>query len=398
MKNYGEIFNDIVKQEGYELLSEYKNSKIKVLIRCKKGHEYKVKPNDFKNGNRCPICSGLCPIQAKEQFIELVERIGYELLSEYKNSKIKVLIRCKKGHEYKAKPNDFKNGNRCPVCSRLCPKQAKKQFIELLHQKEYKLLSEYTNNKTKVLIRCDKGHEYKVKPNDFKSGNRCPKCSNKCPIQAKEQFIELLVKERYILIGEYKNVATKVKLRCNYGHEYKVKPNDFKSGSRCPICSNKCPEQAKEQFLELLVKERYKLIGEYKNNFTKVLLRCPNNHEWDVRPSNLKYNYSRCPHCKGSTGQRKLQEMLLEYELGKVIYNDREVLGGLELDIYYPELRIGIEYQGNYWHSLSDQIVRDKRKRNLCKELDIKLIEIWDNDFMKDQEKELYKIIGLMSR
>ncbi len=343
MKNYGEIFRKLVENEGYILLSEYINAQIKVKLKCPEGHEYKVRPNDFKNKySRCSKCSNRCPIQAKKEFIELVESMGY------------------------------------------------------------KLLSEYVDNSTKVNIRCNKGHEYKVIPNNFKNGSRCPKCLNVCPIQAKEQFLELLVKEGYKLISEYKNSKIKVKLKCPKGHEYKTKPNDFKNGNRCPVCTKKCPIQAKEHFIQTLDQEGYELIGEYKNTQTKVLLKCPNNHEWSVVPSNFKHQYHRCPHCKGSTGQRLLQKMLEECDIGKVIYNDREILNGLELDIYYPELSIGIEYQGNYWHTLPENIERDERKKKLCKEKGIHLIEVWDDDFLKNNDKiteEVYnKIIGLMSR
>ncbi len=34
----------------------------------------------------------------------------------------------------------------------------------------------------------------------------------------------------------------------------------------------------------------------------------------------------------------------------KVINNDRKVLNGLEIDIYIPELKLAIEYDGRYWH------------------------------------------------
>ena len=314
------------------------------------------------------------------------------MLGEYKGSKIKVKLRCNKDHEYNVIPSNFKTGKRCPKCSNRCPIQAKEMFIKLLNQEGYELIGEYKNAMTKVKIKCNKGHEYKVKPNNFKSGQRCSVCSNKCPIQAKEQFIHLLNQEGYELIGEYKGVMIKVKIRCSEGHEYKVKPNSFKNDQRCPKCSGNCPIQAKEQFMGLLKKEKYKLIGEYKGVMTKVKIRCPEGHLWEVTPNNFKINYRRCPHCAGSTGQRLLQEMLLEYNFGKVIYNDREILDGLELDIYYPELSIGIEYQGNYWHTLPENIVRDKRKKKLCKEKGIELIEVWDDDFLNNPDKITKKL------
>ena len=34
---------------------------------------------------------------------------------------------------------------------------------------------------------------------------------------------------------------------------------------------------------------------------------------------------------------------------------------GLELDIFYPSLKLGIEYDGYYWHK--DKIEKDKLKK-----------------------------------
>ncbi len=399
--NYTKNFKELVEQKGCVLLSEYINNKTNVEIKCDKGHIYTVTPTHFKSGRGCPKCSGKCTIQAKEQFIRTLNQEGYELLSEYVNTKIKVKLKCPEGHKYITTSHNFKRGNRCPKCNNKCSIQAKEQFIELLVKEGYELLSEYKTNNIKIKLRCPKGHIYNVKPNTFKSMNsRCPKCSNMCPEQAKEQFKELLESEGYELLSDYKDTMSKVKLRCDKGHEYSVKPNDLKNGHRCPKCSNKCPIQAKELFLELLAKEGYELLSEYTGALKKVKLKCPEGHEYSVTPSSFK-SYRRCPHCIGSTGQRLLQEMLEIRDLGKVIYNDRKILNGLELDIYYPELSIGIEYQGNYWHSLPENIERDKRKKLLCKEKCIKLIEVWDNDFMKNpkiiEEKIYNEIIELMN-
>ncbi len=392
-KQATEQFIKLLFEESYELLSEYKGALKKVKIRCNKGHEYSVTPNSFKTGYRCPKCSNKCPIQAKEQFIELLDQEGYKLLSKYINIKTKVKIRCNKGHEYSsATPNDFKKGNRCPKCSNKCPIQAKEQFIELLAQEGYKPLSEYKGILKKIKIKCPKGHIYEVKPSSFKNGSRCPRCAGVCPIQAKEQFIELLKNENFFLLSDYKGSHQKVKLKCPKGHIYEVKPSSFKNGSKCPKCSKKCPIQAKEQFIELLAQEGYELLSEYKNIDTKVILRCPERHEWNTTPHSFKTN-NRCPHCAGSTGQRKLQSMLEIRDLGSMVYNNRTILNGLELDIYYPELNIAIEYQGNYWHNKPDAIERDKRKRKLCEEKGIKLIEVWDNDFMKDPDLIIRKVV-----
>lgn len=70
-----------------------------------------------------------------------------------------------------------------------------KQYIESFN---YKLLSkEYINAHTKMTLICDKGHEYQVNFNNFKSGKRCPKCAainvgnrNRAPFNEVKNFIE----------------------------------------------------------------------------------------------------------------------------------------------------------------------------------------------------------------
>ena len=50
-----------------------------------------------------------------------------------------------------------------------------------------------------------------------------------------------------------------------------------------------------------------------------------------------------------------------------------------ELDIWIPELRIAIEYQGSYWHNpilFPEKAYNDEEKRIQCTEKGITLIEV----------------------
>ena len=70
-----------------------------------------------------------------------------------------------------------------------------------------------------------------------------------------------------------------------------------------------------------------------------------------------------------------------------------------ELDIYIPELKLAIEYNGVYWHSANGPNMRTKGyhydKSILCKEKGIELIHIWED--LWNTKKDLVKTI-LMSR
>lgn len=72
------------------------------------------------------------------------------------------------------------------------------------------------------------------------------------------------------------------------------------------------------------------------------------------------------------------------------IKNDRKTIFPLELDFYIPSKKIAIEFNGNYWHSEEQ---KEKKyhinKTKLCEEKGIRLIHIWEYEFMNKKEKIL---------
>lgn len=174
-------FLNKLEEADYKAIGEYKGALTKIKIECDKGHEYETRPNDFKRGNRCPICSchssnKQTKENAKDNFYNLIEKEGYEVIGEYEKTKVKVEVKCDKGHCYSVTPSDFKQGKRCKICAGKDKKTAELDFIEKLEKENYKLLNKYSNNTTKVKVMCSEGHEYEVKPYAFKQGNRCPYC------------------------------------------------------------------------------------------------------------------------------------------------------------------------------------------------------------------------------
>ncbi len=71
---------------------------------------------------------------------------------------------------------------------------------------------------------------------------------------------------------------------------------------------------------------------------------------------------------------------------GKVISNDRTVIGPQEIDIFLPDLKLGFEFDGTYWHSLKSDNYH-KHKDELGLKSGVKIYHIdevdWDN---KQQE------------
>jgi hypothetical protein len=80
-----------------------------------------------------------------------------------------------------------------------------------------------------------------------------------------------------------------------------------------------------------------------------------------------------------SVNELKLYNFIKSNYHGDIIKSYRD---GLEIDVYLPELNIGFEFNGLYWHS---EKFKDKdyhlNKTNYFKEKGIRIIHIWEDDW-----------------
>lgn len=105
-----------LESEGFKLIKfpEFTN-KEKCTIECPKGHVYEQMYSNFYRGNRCYTCGNLTLEKVKDS----LETEGYEVLSmPVVSSRSHVYFKCPKGHEHKIRWNDWKTGQRCGICNR----------------------------------------------------------------------------------------------------------------------------------------------------------------------------------------------------------------------------------------------------------------------------------------
>ena len=79
--------------------------------------------------------------------------------------------------------------------------------------------------------------------------------------------------------------------------------------------------------------------------------------------------------------------------------NNRKVLHGTELDIYIPSLKIGIEYNGNFWHTEgmnNKNPYSHLNKTEMCKKEGVKLIQIFEDEYFLKKEITYKKISHLL--
>ena len=138
------------------------------------------------------------------------------------------------------------------------------------------------------------------------------------------------------LSDNFVDVITKLRWRCNEGHEWNAIPHSVLRGSWCEICAKRRVGRQKAHTIELMHKiaaERGgKCLSEiYKNNLTELRWRCKHGHEWEATPGSILRKTgngkgSWCPQCVG-----KLPKDLALQELKKLAVSR----GGLLLSDEY---------------------------------------------------------------
>lgn len=113
-------------------------------------------------------------------------------------------------------------------------------------------------------------------------------------------------------------------------------------------------------------------------------LTCGTIYKSKIRTETVKV----CPNCKkgASILELALRSIIMENYDGEIQFNTRTVLpSGHELDIYIPELKLAIEFNGIYWHSALMKADKSYHlnKTIACEKRGIKLMHIWENDFMR---------------
>lgn len=269
-------------------------------------------------------------------------------------------------------------------------------------------------SKTKVWWKCDKGHEWKFSP--YRQNNdKCPVCNNVIIIPNINSFgiinNHLLKEWNYSknIIDPYTVfpfARTKVWWICKNKHTWKAAIYDRAKKKRgCPYCSNR---YVLEGYNDLLTKypELSKQWDYKKNDIlpqevfyssqNKYWWICDLDHSYCASPKNRTKRKSGCPHCsrKISLQEKELYNYILEIYKGKILLNNRKIIKPKELDIYLPDIGIGFEYNGMFWHS-EDNVREDEihyKKWKMCHELNIELMTIWSHDWLNYKEETKQKI------
>ena len=120
-------------------------------------------------------------------------------------------------------------------------------------------------------------------------------------------------------------------------------------------------------------------LGSQSNTY--AYWKCKYGHKWKAKISN-RYHGRGCPECRKGL-KTSFPEQAVFYYIKKVfpdaINSYKDVFSnGMEIDVYIPSIKTGIEYDGIAWHK-DETLEKEERKYEICKQNGIILIRFKEN-------------------
>jgi len=366
----------IANQNGGECLDkEYIASSVKMQFKCIDNHEWSARPNDIKRGTWCPFCRSNKTENLVRQFFETIfnkpfkgaspdwlqvegERkrildglntelnIAFEYhgeqhykfiphfhsrnhktfeLQQERDEKVRSL--CKENNiklveikyledgyskavfidymkniiesEFDIKVTDkhIKSFDKLPFSS-----SKLNELKDLAKSKNGECLSiKYLGVNTKIRWKCNQGHEWDAIPKSIKNGHWCPYCNGRLRVSDTLTDVNAIVNEKkgICLSKEANNLKDKLDLICCNGHNFKMSAGRILyAGQWCPYCSRNRILNPLKEIKDYAISRGGECLSEtYINSTTHMKFKCHLNHEWTATSARMRHSKKWCPHC-----------------------------------------------------------------------------------------------------
>ncbi len=380
-------------------------SYVKAWWKCEKGddHVWESTIANRSSGKGCPICLGRIVVKSN-----CLATVNPDLAKEWhptKNGDLtpfevtprsgkKVWWKCDKGddHEWETTVLSRNSGSGCPYCSgRFSDKHnnvgiSNPEILKEWHPTKNGNLkpSDFRPiSGKKVWWKCPKGddHEWQSIIANRVKGNGCPVCSGRKTVESNclAKLNPELAKEWHstkngnltpydVVLGS--NIKAWWKCDKGVDHEWETTVVERSGGSGCPICANRKVIESNSLFVLRpdLAKEWHPTKnGDLTPNNVhpgssfKIWWKCKYGHEWKTTASHRSYRDSGCPKCSKRISKPELR---IYSELQTIFPSIQQsvLINRHEVDVYIPELKVGIEYDGIYWHQNKCEQDRKKNK------------------------------------
>ena len=347
--------------------------------------------NDYYELIKCPICNAVAAWNDKK--IKYNKTCGnINCYNNYQNSdKVK---------QQRIKTNLKRYGIDNPAKSNVI-KQKEKEIIRKRYGVDYYYQSDDFKTKAKNTNTLKYGATNYTKSIEYKHRRK----SEILPKQI------LTVRKRYGVDNYSKTQEFKKKFRESYK---RTCISRYGHSSYCQ--SLEYVNKVENNFKNILIDGFYYGLGYRYIRYLKNrnhLIYCPHCNQNFIINSTSQFCHKKknhqeiCTRCNPihkyySCAEKDVLNYVSSIYSGTIIENTKKIIYPYELDIYLPDLKLAIEYNGDYWHAnpdlySKDEIVggklasdiweKDIEKINRCYSKDITLIVVWANDCVNNREE-----------
>jgi len=405
----------------------------KAWWRCSRNHEWEAAiAKRAINGRGCPYCSNKKVAPGRNDLATTHPALAAQWHphrntmrpTEVTSGTNKLIWwMCELGHEWKATANARTRGgqlSRCPVCINQSVEAGQNDLATThphlaaqWHPERNTICPDQVvaGSARRVWWLNDDpscGHEWDTEIRVRVRGAGCPYCANQRVLSG---FNDLKTRNPSLAAHWHptknKMGADEVTAVCqqkvwwrdeNCGHEWEASVDNRARGNGCPVCSS---QRLLSGFNDLATRSPALAaqwhpsrnavspaeVGPSSNKKAWWIGEC--GHEWEATVASRTAG-NGCPTCWARSYSSKSEKDLAAYVRGlgvPVSSNYRKLPGVKEVDLYLPECSLAIEYNGVYWHSES-RMGRwcHYEKWRTCKALGIRLLQIWESDWVDRQE------------
>ena len=370
---------DVIRDDKY----------IKFICQCKCGNIKTIPWNKVKSGHTkscgCYKTSNEFANNQRQYILNRPELIfnNIEKYHAWRNNNPEQVISCNEKHKQWFIDNPDKV-------------KAQAENLSILYKEHpEKIISIIASNKRWRDNNPDKVHEQSLKHKQWHNDNKSAFSDNR------KQFYIKHPERKYDFINRVRAQRTSdpdkyTKLSQQHSQWYKDNPDLVKLKT----------EKAREKQFDRNYLENYKdiihpddYIDAISHATTSIRLKCPICHEYVSHDYYSIFSKSlcgikdehllicnKCSYNAYSMAENELYNYIKSIYPTEPIRNSKDIIPPYELDLYYPEKQVAIEFNGSYWHS--DKFKQKQyhfNKFKLCKDKNIRLISIFEHDWYNNR-------------
>jgi Probable Zinc-ribbon domain len=402
---------------------------------CGLGHEFSAVIRNRVKGSRCPYCTNRLVLQGFNDLATLHPEVSQQWHPSKNDSVAPTEVTphnkesrwwlCDEGHEWLTTSSHRIAGTGCPYCARVKVLPGYND-LSSTHPHIARLWNDDKNEVRPSIILagsskkywwlCESGeHTYECSVDRMTASAHAKLCEQ-CEVIRKSQSLSVknLATDFPAIAASWNidknegqsphNVPSNSRRKawwiCACGHEWSTTIKDrVLAKNFCPQCDGKRQKPHDSNSLAIKFPAIAQEWHPTRNgnilpsmvtygSSLRVWWLCSQKHEWNTRVDSRTTVMSECPQCQAnrfsSKGEQEVYSCLKQILECEIIKNARNVIYPYELDIYIPDLKFAIEFNGVYWHSEASgkNSTYHQRKVDACREKGIELYQIWEDDWI----------------